>query len=219
MKPYIYITRWNTKETFEEKRRDWFRRKKGPELISLGFLSARCFNGDAFPQGCNLYEVDDLKIFDRPDYLDTRNDPFVPEVMQTFNYNSKTFYDQVVVTDTGGNDLTPIPTLAGGAVSLLYFDAPDAGAVAAWFRTAVIGAGGEGVRTFRLWDETGEHPQKTLKEPRWCAAIEWRHGTSDDGARLRAAASRLSGINVTRSDVLRKWYGVLREDAYEAAAN
>lgn len=213
VRPYAYLTRWQTPADFEPKRRDWFREKKGPELISLGFLSIRAYEGEAFPQGCNLYEVADLSLFERPEYMAMRTeDPFVPNVMDQFSYNSKTFYDQRIVTDRRGAELEPVPTLSGGALSLLYFDAEDADAVKRWFGDRVVAQGGAEIRSFRLWERTHEHPLPSQREARWCAVVEWEMAPLDDGSRLQEAAEALAGIQVARSDVLRKWYGLILED-------
>ena len=206
--PYTYLTRWHTTEEFEQRRREWFRRKRALELVGVGFLSARAYKADAFPNGCNLYEIDDFSIFDTEEYKSLRtDDPFVAEIWSDFTYNFKTFYEQIVVVGGEGACLDPVPSLSGGAISLLYFDASDPDEVSSWFGSHVVGTSAEGVRSFRLWRQIYEHPRPTQREAKWCAVIEWATTTFDDGSILRAAASS-GAIEVSRSDVLRKWYGL-----------
>lgn len=217
--PFAYLTRWHTTADFEPERREWFRKQKAGELLDVGFLSARGYEAAAFPNGCNLYELDDLTIFQRPAYRTVRSgDRFVPAVVANFTYNSKTFYDQIQVVDGGGAELATVPTLSGAALSILYFDAPDPGAVVRWFKAVVGGNPPVGARTCRLWRQTGEHPEPTEAEPEWCAVVEWDAAGRDDGRLLREEARALSGLSVTRSDVLTLWHGAVREEAYRAAA-
>jgi hypothetical protein len=214
--PFIYITRGQMPDDFEVKRKEWYRKKHGPDVLGFGLLSSRGFSGVDHPQNCNVYEVNDLGIFDTPEYMAYRKaDTFIPTVMSSFTYHSKTFYKQEIVTDRDGRDIADVPTLSGGALSLLYFEKDDASAVTSWFRNAVASRlGSEAVRTFRLWDQTHQHPLEPRKESRWVATIEWFEKAGLGKEALADAATQLAGAQVVRSEIVDKWYGLLLEDGF-----
>jgi hypothetical protein len=215
--PYIYITRGQMPEDFEIKRKAWHRSKHAPEVVGLGFLSARAYSGRASPQNCNVYEIADLDLFQDPAYMALRKaDTFIPTVMGKFSYHSATFYKQAVVLDANGGSLSNVPTLSGRALSLLYVDFPDGHPTADWFRSAVAAPDNSHVQTFRLWERTRQHPLEPPKETRWCAAIDWAVADPPDALRLESKATVASGAKVVRSELVVKWYGLLQESAFEA---
>ncbi len=215
--PFIYITRGQMPEDFEVKRKEWHRRKHAPDVVGLGFLSARAYSSKTTPQNCNVYEIADLALFDDPAYMAMRKaDTFVPTVMKSFTYHSASFYRQAIVLDRDGKSLSPAPTLHGRALSLLYFGHDDEARVHAWFRNVVTKGDNDEVLTFRLWDQTRAHPLEPPKESRWIAAIAWSVPGPRDGSRLEHAAAQLPWAEVARAELVVKWYGLMEEFAFEA---
>lgn len=215
--PFIYVTRGQMPEDFEIKRKAWHRSKHAPDVVGLGFLSARAYSGQASPQNCNVYEIADLDLFEDPAYMAMRKaDTFVPTVMDKFTYHSATFYKQAVVLDAQGSPLADVPTLSGRALSLLYLEFSDESSATHWFRDSIPALDNSGVRTFRMWERTRQHPLEPPKESRWCAAIEWTIASPRDALRLEGAARNVSGVQVARSELVVKWYGLLQESAFEA---
>ena len=214
--PFIYITRGQMPEDFEIKRKAWHRSKHAPDAVGLGFLSARAYSGEAFPQNCNVYEIADLDLFEDPGYMAMRKaDTFIPTVMDKFSYHSATFYKQAVVLDAHGSTLSDVPTLSGRSLSLLYLDFSDERSPTEWFRNSISALDKVSVRTFRMWERTRQHPLEPPKESRWCAAIEWTVANPGDALRLEDAASKAPGVKVVRSEIVVKWYGLLQESAFE----
>jgi hypothetical protein len=214
--PFIYITRGQMPEDFEVKRKAWHRSKHAPDVVGLGFLSARAYSGQAFPQNCNVYEIADLNLFEDPAYMAMRKaDTFIPTVMDKFSYHSATFYKQTVVLDGDGSPIREVPTLSGRALSLLYIDFVGDLVPPDWFRNSIRKLDKTSARTFRMWERTRQHPLEPPKESRWCAAIEWEVADPSDPLRLEGAAREESETNVIRSELVVKWYGLLQESAFE----
>lgn len=214
--PSIYITRGQMTEEFNAKRMEWHRRKHAPDVVGLGFLSARAYSSRAFPQNCNVYEIADLDLFEDPAYMAMRKaDTFIPMVMNSFSYHSATFYEQAMVADAGGRPLAVVPTLSGRALSLLYAEFPDGVSVIDWFRGVLPEIGGPPIRTFRLLERTRQHPLEPPKETRWCVLIEWAVADPPDALRLESAVSKVRGTRVARSELVVKWYGLVQETPFE----
>jgi len=214
--PYIYITRGQMPEDFEVKRKAWHRSKHAPDVVGLGFLSARAYSGEATPQNCNVYEIADLGLFEDPAYMAMRKaDSFIPTVVSKFSYHSATFYKQAAVLDASGSPVEKIPTLSGRALSLLYIELADERAATEWFKSAVASLDKSDIQTLRLWERTRQHPLEPPKESRWCAAIDWAVAAPSDALRLESKANVAPVAKVVRSEFVVKWYGLLQESAFE----
>lgn len=221
--PIIYLSRSQFIEGFDDVRRPWIVKRHAPDLMMIGFLSARAFYGKQEPQSCNVYELEDNNHFNKPEYTSYRQaDPFVQVSLNSCIFHSKSMYEQVIVADRIGQELDPIPPLSGSALSLLYFDHSDEDAVLQWFRQSVCGnpaLNAPSVRSLRLWDHRYDHPTLPKIEPKWVGAIEWYDGADDDTSTLAGAIASLPGADVVRNEFTRKWYGITREDSFKEMRN
>lgn len=221
-RPIIYITRGQLTKEFEEKRRVWYRTRHATDVLSVGFWSARGYSCPTEPQNCNVYELPSADVVSSDAYMAMRKaDTFGPTVVKSFSYLSASLYTQVAVTDRQGAPLQDIPTIRGPVLAMLRFDSADGAAVRRWFDEKVVGAckGKDEVTTIRLWEQSANHPLFPPKEPKWCAAVEWHKRPDAADAQLQAAAAH-SSIQLERTsiDVGVKWYGLAREDVFEAPA-
>jgi hypothetical protein len=219
--PIIYITRAQTTDEFEVKRREWFRRKHSTDLVGIGFLSVRGYRCPTTPQNCNVYELPDVALLSSDAYMAVRKaDTFSPTVMKSFTYLSASLYTQVGVNDQNGEPLARTPTIRGPVLAMLNFDCADsADSIHAWFGRTVLDRhrGVSGVRTIRLWEQRDPHPLFPPKEPRWCAVIEWEHDPGAEASRLhRAGEDKSIELDNIRADIGTKWHGLVRDDIFEA---
>jgi hypothetical protein len=217
--PTIYITRGQIPDDVEVKRREWVARKHAPDLLGIGFYSARGFRCATTPQNCNVYELPSAAILGSDIYMQVRKaDTFSPTVMKAFTYISASIYTQVVVAGSDGTTPAHTPTLRGPVLSLLNFDTDaPADAVERWFRASVVDAhrGREGLSSMRLWEQRDAHPLFPPKEPHWTAAVEW---SRDPGEPLRDLARVAAGASIAlanvKSETAVKWYALVRDDVF-----
>ncbi len=220
--PVIYVTRGEMPDEFEVKRREWYKAKHSTDVVGVGFWSARGYRCQTKPRNFNIYELPSADILSSDAYMNMRKaDTFSPTVMKTFEYISAAIYTQVSVEDAQGNPLENVPSVRGPVLVMLNFDTEESeDKIRSWFEDDVVKShrNTNGVRTFRLWEQRAAHPLFPPKEPRWCAAVEWAQDPGETKKRLYDAAtsSKVKLTNV-RPDIATKWYGLVREDIFEAA--
>lgn len=216
-KPLIYVTRSETTDDFEVRRRDWYRRRHSTDIVGVGFWSARGFRATVMPRNWSVYEIPSVALLSSDAYMEMRrNDTFSPTVMKSFSYMSASVYTQVWIGERRGEIKGSAPTLGGVALSLAKFDSDDAKAVRAWFHGRVLPAyrGKRFVATVRLWEQRDAHPLFPSNEPRWCAAIEWTSIESIDSDDLAHALEQAPSLRNCSADTGTKWYGLVREDVF-----
>jgi hypothetical protein len=219
-RPLIYIVRAELADDFIEPHHDWYARKHAPDVLGVGFLSARGYDATTAPHMWNIYEVPNVDIFSLAIYNDMhKNDPFVALAIPKLQGRTVSVFTQVIIAGADGRDIAGCPTFSGpGLVSLRFDTAGDARQTAAWFRESVVAplAGNAGINRIRLWEQQQSHPKWATTEPRWSVAVETSRDA--DEAVVRGALERSAQALHARSakiDVAHKRYALVREDLFD----
>lgn len=222
--PSIYIVRADMEDGFEEEHHEWYRRRHAPDVLGVGFFSARGYVSAASPKMWNIYEVPGVELFKDDVYNNMhKNDPFVPVAVSKLHGRTVSVYDQLKVVGNSGGAYSSLPSIAGPVLSFLRFDTDAAEAeVEAWFDREVVDRhrGLFAARTIRLFQQRQQHPKWPTAEPIWAAVVEWRSSVARDDARadlrLGEAVNEAAGIALsnTHIDLLHKHYGLMREDLF-----
>jgi hypothetical protein len=195
---------------------EWYARRHAPDVIGLGFWSARSYVGLESEQNVwDLYEIPGAEVFDRPEYEAMSNgDPGVAEALSHFGRRTVTLYDQVLIVGPkdghaplSGRFLTAIRLDGGRGIAEGYEDVVLA---------PLHGATGF-VRGRLCARSPPQHPWWPTTEPEWCGIVEWdwaeaaleAHGReAATGAHEALGASRLS------YNLVRLRYGLVRDDVW-----
>jgi len=222
-KPLIYIVRAELADGFEDEHHAWYARKHAPDVLSVGFLSARGYDATSSPKMWNIYEVPNVEIFSLDIYNNMhKNDPFVAIAIPKLHGRTVSVFTQVIIANGDGKEIDGCPTFSGPRMISLRFDtAADRARVESWFRKNVlVNLGGKsGVNRARLWEQQQSHPKWPSTEARWSVAIEADDAASaDDLLQLLARASADSSLDAqnVKTDIVDKRYALVREDLFDA---
>jgi hypothetical protein len=219
-RPLIYIVRAELAADFIEPHHEWYARKHAPDVLGVGFLSARGYDATTVPHMWNIYEVPNVEIFSLDIYNNMhKNDPFVAQAIPKLQGRTVSVFTQVIIAGADGRDIAGCPTFSGPRLVSLRFDAPgDAGQTKEWFRASVVPslAGKPGIHRIRLWEQQQSHPKWPTTEPRWSVAVETRRDADDALVRgvLDRAAQALPA-QASKIDVADKRYALVREDLFD----
>ena len=213
--PVLYVVCGAMDEDYLPVFYEWYARKHAPDVIALGFWSARSYLGvDSSHNVWDLYEIAGPDVFDRPEYAAmSRGDPAVAEALAHFGQRTVTLYDQVSIEGAKA-------PLTGPALTAVRFDRDGEDAVAAEHATAVVrplvrSPGFVCARLYRRSER--QHPWWPTSEPEWCAVVEWESVDRAAGAHGRedatAAYERLGADRVSYN-LVRLHYGLVRDDAW-----
>lgn len=157
----LYLARMDVEPDFLERFEDWYARKHAVDLIASGFRSCAAYHAVVGrPLVNNLYEIDDVGVFDSERYRTARTeaeDPERPLVLSHVSSRSNVPYRQELVLDppSGDGDLHQ-PWLA-----MLQYDVAegaDESDVHAWARAMAAALVGLGASAVRLCRREGVHP-------------------------------------------------------------
>ena len=220
-KPLIYVVRAELAADFVEPHHDWYARKHAPDVLGVGFLSARGYDATTAPHMWNIYEVPNVEIFSLDIYNNMhKNDPFVALAIPKLQGRTVSVFTQVIIAGGDGRDVAGCPTFSGPRLVSLRFDtAGDASKTEEWFRRSVVAslAGKPGINRVRLWEQQQSHPKWPTTEPHWSVAVETSRDA--DEAVVRDVLDRASQALPTRNaklDVADKRYALVREDLFDA---
>jgi hypothetical protein len=219
--PLIYVVRAELADDFVEPHHEWYARKHAPDVLGVGFLSARGYDATTAPHMWNIYEVPNIEIFSLDIYNNMhKNDPFVALAIPKLQGRTVSLFTQVIIAGANGRDIAGCPTFSGPRLVSLRFDtAGEARQTAEWFRGSVVAplAGKPGINRIRLWEQQQSHPKWPTTEPRWSVAVETSRDA--DEATVRGVLDRASQALPTRAaklDVADKRYALVREDLFDA---
>ena len=222
-KPLIYIVRAELADGFENEHHDWYARKHAPDVLGVGFLSARGYDATTSPHMWNIYEVPNVDIFSLSIYSDMhKNDPFVALAIPKLHGRTVSVFTQVIIAGGNGTETSSCPTFSGPRMISLRFDtAADRPRVEAWFRKSVLAplAGKKDVNRSRLWEQQESHPKWPSTEARWSVAVEAGAGADPGGlCKLleQALVESSLGAEKVKIDVANKRYALVREDLFDA---
>jgi len=219
-RPLIYVVRAELAADFVEPHHDWYARKHAPDVLGVGFLSARGYDATTAPHMWNIYEVPNVEIFSLDIYNNMhKNDPFVALAIPKLQGRTVSVFTQVIIAGADGRDIAGCPTFSGPRLVSLRFDTGgDARQTAAWFRESVVAplAGKAGINRVRLWEQQQSHPKWATTEPHWSVAIETSRDADEAVAKdvLERSAKALPATT-TKIDVADKRYALVREDLFE----
>ena len=101
-KPLIYIVRAELDADFVEPHHEWYARKHAPDVLGVGFLSARGYDATTAPHMWNIYEVPNLDIFSLDIYNNMhKNDPFVALAIPKLQGRTVSVFTQVIIAGSG----------------------------------------------------------------------------------------------------------------------
>ncbi|MGE0153798.1 MAG: hypothetical protein AB7R90_14370 [Reyranellaceae bacterium] len=216
--PLIYAPQGDMAPDYIDEHRAWYMSRHAPTLMGVGFYSARMFDGVG-TRWCNLYEIPGLDILGSPQYRQIKtNDSFRDKNIARFSNLNVTIYEQKRILDAGGQALARAPGVFGPALSFVRFDwRGDAKRLQDWLGQALaLAAKGAPVRSVRLLERVGEHPELKTTYPHFAALIEWRDKGMPASGPVEAAASALGGdaANVS-SESFSKRFGLVREGVFD----
>jgi hypothetical protein len=219
-RPLIYIVRAELVPDFVEPHHDWYARKHAPDVLGVGFLSARGYDATTAPHMWNIYEVPNVEIFSLDIYNNMhKNDPFVAIAIPKLQGRTVSVFTQVVIADGDGRETPGTPTFSGPRLVSLRFDTDSqTGQAEEWFRGSVVAplAGKPGINRIRLWEQQQSHPKWQSTEPRWSVAVETN--PEADEALVRSVLDRSAQAIRARTakiDVADKRYALVREDLFD----
>jgi len=213
--PLIYAPQGNMGPEHIDEHRKWYMSRHAPTLMGVGFYSARMFDGEG-TRWCNLYEIPSLDILSTPEYRQIKtNDTFRDKNISRFSNLNVTIYTQEKILDAKGSALERAPGMTGLALSFVRFDwNGDRTKLETWLRDALVrsAAASAPIRTVRLLERTGEHPELKTTYPRFAAVVEWSNKGMPSAAPVAAAAKELgaSASNVS-TEGFSKRFGLVRE--------
>lgn len=219
-RPLIYIVRAELAEDFVEEHHAWYARKHAPDVLGVGFLSARGYDATTVPHMWNIYEVPNVEIFSLDIYNNMhKNDPFVALAIPKLQGRTVSVFTQLVIAGGDGAQIAGCPTFSGPRLVSLRFDTgDDRSSVEQWFRTSVVAplAGKPGINRARLWEQQLSHPKWPTTEPHWSVAVEASRGADEAAVRqvLEQAGQSLRADRV-KIDVADKRYALVREDLFD----
>lgn len=185
MLPKMYNSRMDVDPDYIPEFTDWYKRRHGPDVVSVGMFSAHGYQAVVgSPWICNFYEIPGVEIFDetydRTRLADQQLDVIVAE--KIFNH-SLMIYDQVLtegIPDSVHDDPSQ-PSLAGAvigpAVTTFRFDlsASDRQSLLDWYQTEEFPRLREleGFFRGRVCFEEGKHTVFPGSEPQIMVMLEW----------------------------------------------
>ena len=219
-RPLIYIVRAELAADFVEPHHEWYARKHAPDVLGVGFLSARGYDATTAPHMWNIYEVPNVEIFSLDIYNNMhKNDPFVALAIPKLQGRTVSVFTQVVIASGDGQEIAGCPTFSGPRLVSLRFDTTsDARQTAEWFRGSVVTslAGKPGIKRIRLWEQQQSHPKWPSTEPRWSVAVETTRDADEAVASgVLERSARVLPAQTAKIDVADKRYGLVREDLFD----
>jgi len=217
--PLIYAPQGNMGPEHIDEHRKWYMSRHAPTLMGVGFHSARMFDGDG-TRWCNLYEIPSLDILSTPEYKQIKtNDTFRDKNISRFSNLNVTIYTQEKIVDAKGNALERAPGMTGPALSFVRFDwNGDRKRLESWLREALgqSAAASAPIRTVRLLERTGEHPELKTTYPHFAAVVEWSNKGMPAAAPVAAAAKELgSAASNVSTEGFSKRFGLVRELVFD----
>lgn len=227
--PVLYFMCADLDGAFRATYFDWYARRHAPDVLGVGFWSARAYDAvDALQNLWDVYEITGAEIFDTAEYQAmSRGDPGVAEAMAHLTNRTVTLYDQVkVLAPEAAADGDVRVALSGARVlSAVRFDIAaitDEEVVRRYdaeHLRLVLGAGGAASgRLCRRCER--QHPWWQSTEPTWCGVIEWNSASAGLAAYGRDTAVRahedLFGASLSRLsyNLVSMQYGLVREDVW-----
>jgi len=222
--PPLYVVCFDMESEFLPTFLAWYARKHAPEVIGVGFWSARSYEAlDADQALWDVYEIPDTNIFDGPRYQSMSNsDAGVEEALSHISNRSVTLYDQVGVAESA----QALPRFGGRVLSAVRFEVDlPAAEVVERYESEYLRAlrGRDGVVSGRLCQRSPrQHPWWPSNEPEWCGVVEWVSEEAAQATYHREAASEAheslfgDGLSRLSYNLIRRHYGLVREDASEA---
>ena len=217
--PLIYAPQGNMGPEHIDEHRKWYMSRHAPTLMGVGFYSARMFDGEG-TRWCNLYEIPSLDILSTPEYKQIKtNDTFRDKNISRFSNLNVTIYTQEKIVDAKGNALERAPGMTGPALSFVRFDwNGDSKKLESWLREALAqsAASSAPIRTVRLLERTGEHPELKTTYPHFAAVVEWSTKGMPAAAPVATAAKELGAAasNVS-TEGFSKRFGLVREGVFD----
>jgi hypothetical protein len=217
--PLIYAPQGNMGPEHIDEHRNWYMSRHAPTLMGVGFYSARMFDGVG-TRWCNMYEIPDLDILSTPQYKAIKtNDTFRDKNISRFSNLNVTIYTQERILDAKGAVLERAPGMFGPAISFVRFDwNGNSGDLQGWLRDSVLrhAASAATVRSVRLLERTGEHPELKTSYPHFAAVVEWQNKGMPDGAAVERSARDLGAAasNVS-TESFSKRFGLVREGVFD----
>lgn len=217
--PLIYAPQGNMGPEHIDEHRNWYMTRHAPTLMGVGFYSARMFDGVG-TRWCNMYEIADLDILSTPQYKAIKtNDTFRDKNISRFSNLNVTIYTQEHIVDARGAALDPAPGVFGPAISFVRFDwNGDRAGLQSWLRETLLrgAASAAPVRSVRLLERTGEHPELKTTYPHFAALVEWSNKGMPQAEPLNSAAQQLGAAasNIS-SEGFSKRFGLVREGVFD----
>ena len=147
------------------------------------------------------------------------NDAFRDKNISRFSNLNVTIYTQEKIVDARGVGLERAPGMTGPALSFVRFDwTGGRKKLESWLREALArsAAASAPVRTVRLLERTGEHPELKTTYPHFAAVVEWSNKGMPAAAPVAAAAEELGAdaSNVS-TEGFSKRFGLVRELVFD----
>ena len=121
--------------------------------------------------------------------------------------------------DSAGAALTRAPGMTGPALSFVRFDwSGDRSSLDAWLRDALASAATAAapIRTVRLLERTGEHPELKTTYPHFAAVIEWANKGMPAAGPAESAAAKLGpAASAVSCESFSKRFGLVREGVFD----
>ena len=217
--PLIYAPQGNMGPEHIDEHRRWYVSRHAPTLMGVGFYSARMFDGEG-TRWCNLYEIPSLDILSTPEYRQIKtNDTFRDKNIGRFSNLNVTIYTQETILDANGAALPRAPGMTGPALSFVRFDwSGDRPSLDAWLRDhlATAASAAAPIRTVRLLERTGEHPELKTTYPHFAAVIEWNGKGMPAAGPVEAAAAKLGpAASAVSCESFSKRFGLVREGVFD----
>ena len=234
MLPKMYNSRMDVDPDYVPEFTDWYKRRHGPDVVSVGMYSAHGYQAVVgSPWICNFYEIPGAEIFneayDRTRMADQQLDVIVAQ--KIFNH-SLMIYEQVLtegIPDSVHDD-PHRPSLAGTvigpAVTTIRFDLPvtERHRLLEWYRAEEFPRlrGVAGFFRGRVGFEEGKHTVYPGSEPEIMVMLEWgsvahamAEGDADD---VIGRHQEAMGPGLTRASyhVVRHEYSLRHPDSWVA---
>ena len=234
MLPKIYNSRMDVDPDYIPEFTDWYKRRHGPDVVSVGMYSAHGYQAVVgSPWICNFYEIPGVEIFDetydRTRLADQQLDVIVAE--KIFNH-SLMIYDQVLtegIPDSVHDDPrrpSLSGTVIGPAVTTIRFDLPDAdrSQLLDWYRSEEFPRLRDrlGFCRGRVGFEEGKHTVYPGSEPEIMVMLEWgsvAHAMAEGDAQSvigRHQAAMGTGLTRAGYHVVRHEYSLRHPQSWVA---
>ena len=214
MLPKMYNSRMDVDPDYIPEFTDWYKRRHGPDVVSVGMYSAHGYQAVVgSPWICNFYEIPGVEVFnetyDRTRMADGQLDVIVAEKISN---HSLMIYDQVLtegIPDSVHDD-PHRPSLAGTvigpAVTTIRFDVPDdeRAGLLEWYRLEEFPRlrGSRGFVRGRVGFEEGKHTVYPGSEPQIMVMLEWgsvAHAQADGDPEVVVGRHRQAlGVGLSR---------------------